>query len=141
MSHLNSTSTIKILCLQVSSPKEKLEKITSVVHEHYEAKKTLLLKTDNKEVTDYLDKLLWDFPKESFIPHSLSFPSDTFIILSSSPIIDPSIYSIFNFTKEPISSPVSKIYEIDDSTSSEKKGIFEKKYKYYANLGYHLISL
>lgn len=143
MKNQNNSSLAKVICLQASSPKEKIHKILSVIYEYYETKKTLLLKTDSKETTDYLDKLLWDFPKDSFIPHSLSFPSESTIIISASPTIPPSIYSILNFTKESLTNfPfLSKIYEIEDSTSLEKKQIFEKKYKDYSNLGYHLISL
>lgn len=139
----NNPSLAKVICLQASSPKEKIHKILSTVYECYEAKKTLLLKTENKETTDYLDKLLWEFPKDGFIPHSLSFPSESLIIISSSTSIPSSIYSIFNFTKESLTNfPfLSKIYEIEDMTSPEKKQIFEKKYKDYSNLGFHLISL
>ena len=141
MTHQSNTSTIKVFCLQASSPKEKLQKITSIVYEHYEMKKKLLLKTEHQDISDYLDKLLWEVPKDSFIPHSLSLPSDSFIIISDLPIIDPSMCSIFNFTKQPITTSVSKIYEIDDSTSLERKEIFENKYRYYSREGYHLISL
>ena len=139
----NNASLAKVICLQASSPKEKIHKILKVIHECYEARKMLLLKTESQGTTDYLDKLLWEFPKDSFIPHSLSFPSESTIIISSSKEIPSSIYSILNFTKESlINFPfLSKIYEIEDLTSPEKKQIFEKKYKDYSNLGYHLISL
>jgi DNA polymerase IIIc chi subunit len=139
----NNPPSTKIICLQASSPKEKIHKILSTVHEHYESKKPLLLKTDNKETTDYLDKLLWEYPKDSFLPHSLSFSPESIITISSSLTVNPTVYSIFNFTKEAlIHFPfLSKIYEIEDLTSLERKQIFEKKYKDYSNLSYHLISL
>jgi DNA polymerase IIIc chi subunit len=138
-----NTPSTKVICLQVLSAKEKIVKILSVIYEHYDAKKPLLLKTENQESTAYLDKLLWEHPKESFLPHSLNPSSDSLITISSSPVIDTRVYFIFNFTKEPlIEFPfLSKIYEIEDLTSPEKKQLFEKKYREYSNLGYHLVSL
>lgn len=111
--------------------------------EHYEKRKTLLLKTDSQETTDYLDKLLWEFPKDSFLPHSTSFSSSAYIYLSSADFIPASIYSIFNFTKQPLLSTgsITKIYELEDSSSPERKKNFENKYKLYSESGYHLISL
>lgn len=134
---------IKVTFLQVSNPKEKIHKLLSITLDYYESKKKLLLKTDSEATTAYLDKLLWEFPKESFLPHHLSLHEQGYIYLCCTEEIPPSCYSIFNFTKEPLlkRADLTRIYEFEDISSQERKIIFERKYGVYSKAGYHLISL
>lgn len=136
-------SSVKVTCLQVSSPKEKIQKLFSIVYGYYNQTKKLLLKSDSQETSDYLDKLLWEHPKESFLPHSLHYSATSYIYISALETFPSDIYAIFNFTKKPITPTVSvtKIYELEDLTSSERQKIFESKYRFYLDQGYHLISL
>jgi len=132
---------IKVTFLQAASSKEKIYKLLSIITSYYESKKKLLLKTDSEAVVAYLDKLLWEFPKESFLPHHTSCLESGFIYLSSE--VPPDCYSIFNFTRNPILEPnnLAKVYEFEDVSSQEKKRIFEDKYAAYSKASYHLISL
>jgi DNA polymerase IIIc chi subunit len=137
------SSSVKVTCLQVSSPKEKIQKLFNVVYHYYNQGNKLLLKSDSQETSEYLDRLLWEHPKESFLPHSLDYSSTSFLCISALETSPSDIYAIFNFTKKPIipTASVTKIYELEDLTSSERKKIFEGKYRFYSDQGYHLISL
>lgn len=134
----------KILFLQAPSPLEKITKLLQVASEHEQGLKKILFITSDKASSEYLDKLLWEHPKESFLPHApQGSKTSAFIYISHEPLFDESITSYFNLTKNPLSLNhfVFKIYEIDESHHPEKKKIFESKYKYYSQQNYHIISL
>ena len=137
-------SEIKVFILSASTPFEKISKILQIASEHALGLKKISFITPNKKASDYLDKLLWEHPSESFLPHRLEGSTlPAFIQICEKPVFDGETTSFFNLTKEPLDPPfgLCKIYEIEETKSPEKKKIFESKYKYYSQRNYHLISL
>jgi DNA polymerase IIIc chi subunit len=136
-------ASIKVTFLNYPTPQEKIKKLLSIVQTYYKEKKFLYILTENPAITDYVDKLLWEHPKDSFLPHTTQLGTSSWICINSSLIFPETTYAFFNLTSNPINPPhtTCKIYELEESKSGEKKKIFEKKYKFYQDAGYHLISL
>lgn len=127
----------KVVFLQTNSPQEKIHKMLKIIYEHYTAKKYLFLKVETEETLTYLDKLLWGYPKDSFLPHN---STNSFILIGLNASIPSHVSSIFNLTNAPYLENVSRIFEIEDLSSPQKKKIYTEKYDTYASLGYHVIS-
>lgn len=138
-----TNSSIKIVFLTSSSPQEKIKKLIHTAHQHLMEKKFLYILTDNASVTAFVDNLLWKEPKAGFIPHSTHLDALDYILINSAKTFPKETYAFFNLTTSPLSPPSSscKIFEFDESYALDKKEIFEKKYKFYQECGYHLISL
>jgi DNA polymerase IIIc chi subunit len=138
-----TNSSIKVIFLTSQSPQEKIKKLIQTVLQHYIEKKYLYIFTENKTVTAYVDNLLWHHPKEGFIPHSCHLDPLHWIVINSSKEFPENTFSFFNLTSSALSCVPStcKIFEFDESSAKNKKEIFEKKYKFYQECGYHLISL
>lgn len=138
-----TNSSIKVIFLTSQSPQEKIKKLIQTVLQHYVEKKYLYIFTENQAVTSYVDNLLWQYPKEGFIPHSSNLDPLHWIVINSSKSFPENTFSFFNLTSSPLScvSNTCKIFEFDESYAKDKKEIFEKKYKFYHESGYHLISL
>jgi DNA polymerase IIIc chi subunit len=138
-----TNSSIKVIFLTSLSPQEKINKLIQTVQQHYIEKKCFYIFTENQAVTTYVDNLLWQYPKEGFIPHSCNFDPLHWIIINSSMAFPENTFSFFNLTSSALSCVPStcKIFEFNESFGKEKKEIFEKKYKFYQECGYHLISL
>lgn len=141
--HHMTNASIKVTFLNCLTPQEKIKKLINVVQTYYKEKKFLYILTENAAITEYVDKLLWEHPKDSFLPHTTQLGTSSWISINSSLILPESTYAFFNLTANPITPPhtTCKIYELEESKSGEKKKIFEKKYKFYHEAGYHLISL
>ena len=138
-----TNSSIKIVFLTSSSPQEKIRKLIQTANQHLIEKKFLYILTQSPDVTNFVDNLLWQYPKEGFIPHTTQFIKPHYIFINSDNSFPPQIYSFFNLTTAPMHPPATscKIFEFDESNMRDKKEIFEKKYKFYQDCGYHLISL
>ncbi len=138
-----TNSSIKVIFLISQSPQEKIKKLLQTVLQHYVEKKCLYIFIENQAVTAYVDNLLWQYPKEGFIPHSCNFDPLHWIVINSSMAVPENTFSFFNLTSSALSyvPNTCKIFEFDESCAKDKKEIFEKKYKFYQECGYHLISL
>lgn len=138
-----TNSSIKVIFLTSSSSQEKIKKLLQTVHAHYVEKKFLYIVADDPKVSEYVDNLLWQQPKESFMPHGLTSSPNYWITICTNQNIPNNGAALFNLTQEPlhVCLPTCKIFEFDASPIPGQKKIFEKKYKFYQECGYHLISL
>ena len=134
MSKNNATT---VTFFQVQTPKEKLERLITTAHSHFDKKARLLILTDSSKTTDYIDKLLYSFPTDSFLPHG---PLDIITVTENFENYEGT--ALFNLTSHPITLPNLKaLYEYEDLTSPEKAAAFKPRYAAYSSAGYRIVSL
>jgi len=94
-----------------------------------------VLLVDGEKACDYIDKLLWTHPPESFLPHG-----GELITISQEPV--ETVRDYFNLTAEPlIGSEFSRIYEFDDQSSAKKQAAFKQRYARYKENAYPMATL
>jgi DNA polymerase IIIc chi subunit len=130
-------SEVRIHLLQVKNKQIKLGKIVKIAALYFEKREPLLLKVPSREAADYLDLLLWRYPKESFIPHVVQDqPTRDLIVITSSSKNPNEARSIFNLTPEPIENKnffFTQIYEFEGKEENHLK-----QYQAYKERGYTL---
>ncbi len=125
----------KVVFLQAFDNQTKLLKIYQTLKAHFlQKERTLVLAADQKAL-DFLDNVLWGFPKDSFLPHRASFlPCQDLIVLTTERHNLNNASCLLNLTVEPIlwKAPIRAIYEIE---SKDKEGSTKKKFQVYKEHG------
>ena len=57
---------------QVMDAKQKVGCICQLVHRHFHKAQRQIITVPNQQAAEYLDKMLWHYPKESFVPHAVT---------------------------------------------------------------------
>ncbi len=123
----------KIIFFPVQTTPLKLAKICEIGKRHFEGKDPLLFLLPDQTAYDFLDRLLWASPPESFLPH----PSK---LIHLSLHVDPAYLTIFNLCPTPLASQGLKtIYEIEDHTSPDKRKLSELRYHSYKEQSLQII--
>ena len=117
---------MNIVFFTVKDTPSKLTKLYRISEQHLMQKEPLLLLAFDKNSFDFLDKLLWSSPPESFLPHPSSF-------LAISQEVLPHFPTIFNLRPTPLleAAGIKTIYEFEDHTSSEKFQLSKQRYQNY----------
>lgn len=114
---------------------EKQAVLCQTIHNLFLKGKKILILLPNETAADYLDKLLWKFPTESFCPHVIaSTPSDERIVLSIAHQNWNNADVLVNLCLEvpAIYSQFSEVYELFDQTTPDKENqSLEKKKAYH----------
>ena len=133
----------RIIFFEVKTKEQKCLHLVTIATDFFEKKKPLLFKLSSKQGLDYLDRLLWAYPKNSFLPHSIQEnPCEELIVLTTSDENLNRAHAIFNLSLNPISDfSYRQIYEFEDMTSSEKHAISQKRYQTYKTAGCFIVSL
>lgn len=134
-------SASKIIFLQAKTAEEKIQKITEIIHLHFNKKESFFILSPNETTSDFLDKLLWKFPKNSFLPHTIS----------SEPCLDKVVISMknanlnkaeaaLNLTPLPLlwESPLKVIYELE---TPEKSVEVKQKFQIYRQSNFSISSM
>jgi len=133
MDYPKALKSIRVNFIQVSSNQMKLSKIAQTASSYFEKKEPIIFKVPHQNAIEYIDLLLWRYPKDSFLPHRLSdSPCDDLIVITSSSENLNQARSIFNLTKDPIDNEsdfFTHIYEFED-----KKDL--SHYQIYKDRGY-----
>ncbi len=115
----------QILLIPVKSNHEKLQKIVETAAHHFERGEKITFLVENEMSANYIDKLLWSSPKESFLPHS-----GELITITEKLPEEPQ--TIFNLTSQALTeNSRGTIYEFDDQTSEHKQQAFKIRYAAY----------
>jgi DNA polymerase III subunit chi len=134
----------KIVFFQVKDTSSKLSKICQTALFHFEKKESLLILTPNQTVVEFVDALLWRFPEDSFLPHSISdAPCADLIAITATLANVNQACRVFNLNTDPVfwKEPIKIIYELEDLTSPEKKQLSQNRYAAYRKAGYQISSL
>ncbi len=105
----------------------------------YENQQKTLLLTQSPEQTAYLDKQLWVFSDDSFIPHDTEQVADfdTPILLNDNPQPDCKRQLLINLTDE-IPENFAQYQRIIELVTDDNKQSARKHYSFYKERGYPL---
>jgi len=125
--------THNVTFFTVRDGQAKLNKLVELAQKHLYEKNPLLFLVSDPAAFEFLDKLLWSLPPESFIPH----PSHL-ITVSFEP--KEPFHTLFNLRPAPLMGPYKMVYEFEDQTSPEKLQLSQKRYQSYREANYSIIS-
>ncbi len=135
-------SEVKVIFFTIKEASAKVKALLQTVTSHFLKKEKIQILVPDKSALEFVDRLLWNQPKESFLPHStevlLPFQDLIFISLPL-PSIEP--YPIvFNLcqTPYPTSKDLKVLYELEDLSHPKKAEAFQNKFKEYQKSGYTL---
>ncbi|MEI6243291.1 MAG: DNA polymerase III subunit chi [Chlamydiota bacterium] len=124
-----------VVFFTIKTPEDKLSKLVQAAHFHFSKKEKLLFFVKDDMTAKFVDDLLWKIPEESCLPHGIEDFSYTVIISKDLPVTLPSY--VFNLTIEPLlSASCKRIYELEDTSSPQKKEISQKKFYAYKEKGF-----
>lgn len=123
------------MLIQVQTDPQKLTKIVTLATEHFKRGESLQILVENDLSREYIDKLLWTHPPDSFLPHGGE-------LISIGQKLDPDATHYFNLTADAlIQIDAGAIYEFDDQSSPHKQEAFKRRYHAYKRSGFAIISL
>ena len=124
-----------VIFFAVKQTEKKLLKICTLAALHLQNKEPLLILLSDKTAYDFVDDLLWKLPKESFIPHPSSFLHLSLETTFEAPFL-------LNLRSTAYLEPKNfkTIYELEDSTSSDRAQLSKQRYLAYRQAG-HSISI
>ncbi len=116
---------MKIILLPVKTTSEKLAKIVQTATDHFHQKEPLQFFVQDQAAWEFLDKLLWSHPPESFLPH----PSK---LIQTHYQLDSTITTVFNLSSAPLfHDTIRTVYELEDHSSPEKLKASQDRYHAY----------
>ena len=125
----------KIVFVQVQDTATKLLRIHEIALNHFQRQDPLWILVQDMAALEFLDTLLWRYPEESFVPHSTSGQDIITISTTSGPVP-----TLFNLCQTPVSAQdtTKVVYELEDTTSAQKKQASELRYQAYRQAGYEI---
>ena len=123
---------MSVIFIPVKETRSKLNKLSQIAQKHLLDKTPLLFLVADQSSFDFIDKLLWTTPAESFLPHPTHLLSIGFAVKANFP-------SVFNLQPKPITENVKIIFEFEDHTSPEKLQLSEQKYQYYRDHNFPIV--
>jgi DNA polymerase IIIc chi subunit len=116
---------MKVVFYPVKTTNAKLSKIVGVASSHFEKGDPILFLVSDEAAWNFLDKLFWTTPAESFLPH----PSSLIQIRYQ---LDAACGAVFNLTPAPLfQESIKTLYELEDHTSTEKLQAAQDRYHAY----------
>lgn len=116
---------MKVIFCPVKTTAAKLNKLTGLAHLHFQKGEPILFLVQDDASWEFLDKLFWQSPAESFLPHPCK-------LIQIRQTLDPSYSTIFNLTTAPISfDSIKTLYELEDHTSPDKLKASQDRYHTY----------
>jgi len=126
----------KVVFLYVKDNSSKIKTLTQSTTQLFSQKKRLLILTPSPESLHYIDDLLWKYPKDSFLPHSIVDTESTALIALSDRADKNWNQATHLFNLNPAIPPLAFtfecIYEFFDQTSPEKQRYSEAKMEQYS---------
>lgn len=120
----------KVIFFKVQNQNQKLSKIVEIAHFHFEKGMDLTILVPDEKVQMYIDKLLWEIPDTSFLPHCCDQSERIQIMINKdTPFLQKHIFNLCSQVIFPDS--FLTIYELDDKTSKEKESVSQAKMKIY----------
>lgn len=128
----------KVHFINVSDGPSKLQAITQTVQECLDHEKRVLIAVPNQEAANFIDRLLWTTPEESFSPHAIvNGPSQELVAITTSPTNFNKAQVLINLNPHisPISSEFEVIYDLYDKTHPSKETLSQQRQEAYTSAG------
>ena len=110
----------------------KMQTLVTTVQRHYSAGDLMLLALPHAAAATYVDKLLWRFPPESFIPHGIA-PTSERITITTTQRNPEQIAIVFNLCPTPFLdlTGVTHLYDFNDTSTAEKAALSQQRQEAY----------
>lgn len=128
----------KVHFIQVDNNGAKLQAITQIVHEQLDNGKKILIAVPNQEAANFVDRLLWATPEDSFSPHSIAnSPSNELVVIAIEPVNYNKAQVLINLNPmvSPHSGEFEAIYDLYDKTHPTKEQLSQQRRDDYKKLG------
>jgi len=143
--HQTEPNRIKVFLISAKNPQDKILKLGMIAKKYFNKKEALVFLVEDEKAANFLDNLLWETPKESFLPHACSdfLKENIFLYVSKNIISFERVHSFFNLRKSPLipDREVCRIFEFEDTSTPEKKKVCVEKFGTYQKLGFQIISV
>lgn len=124
---------MKIVFFPVKTTTAKLTKLTDIAASHFQKNQPVLFFVQDDASWEFLDKLFWQSPAESFLPH----PSKLIQIRHT---FDPVYTAVFNLTSAPLlQESIKTLFELEDHTSPEKLKASQERYNTYRQNEFQIV--
>lgn len=133
------TAKKRIIFLKATANPIKTALLCDVIRQHFQKGQAILVSVPNAEVAEYVDKLLWSKPEESFIPHTISqtATNEQVVITTKTDNINKAAI-LFNLC--PLASSMVDqfeiTYEYHDETHPDKLKLSQDRRSAYAAAGH-----
>lgn len=116
-----------------------MRRLQKAIYHHYLKKEAVFISVADQKVAEFLDDLLWSWPKESFLPHAIH-SKDTQVCISDAPENINQALVLFNLQGQasPIADKFSIIYDLFDESSPERQQLSKKRLEHYQKKGFLL---
>lgn len=141
---LTIQTTPEVLFLRVRTPHEKLFRLSSLVQDHFYKRQRILLHVPSQPAADYLSRMLWHLPQESFIPHTyVEEKSDVAVAISSRQGNWNQADILFHLCPAACKqvTDYSIVYDLCDETSGTKLQLARQRRGAYERQGYGICLL
>lgn len=138
----NALSSPTITFWHVSTPQQKVSCICHLVHRFFQQSKRQLILVPNDQAADYVDKLLWKYPKEAFIPHAIATePLAAAVVITTSKQNLNNATILINLCAEASSlvNDASQTHELLDATDAKKEELSRQRKVHYEKDGHPVI--
>ena len=136
---MNQTVPAKVTFYRVKDNTAKLHLICSKAQEAFLHEKRLLIVVPTFEAAQYIDALLWRYPEEGFIPHSISdtLTSDWIAITTQQNQNVNETTLLFNLCSSisPLYQNLEQIFELFDDTHPQKAELSRQRMQLYQTNG------
>lgn len=123
-----------VIFLRVRSPQEKIVSICKTMSYLFNSGNTILIHAPSADAAQYVNDLLWRYPEDSFLPHSVeSTPTNERIVITTAAENLNQAQVLFNLctTVGDHCLHFEKIYELQDETDPNRLQLSKQKYNIY----------
>ena len=127
----------RAIFFSVRSAQEKIDRLIQTALEYFQKKERLLFFVEDDRGLQFVDDLLWSYPKESFLPHSIaSEDSQEWITITKGKTNVTQTKVAFNLCSTPLLVEMAVIYDFEDQTTPQKQMLSQLRFEAYrkANL-------
>lgn len=136
---MSPTNKRTVRFVQVNTNGEKQHTLCRIVMDHLSKKEKTAIFVPTNEAAAYIDQLLWNLPKEGFIPHAVCHsPTDEPVAITTRAANVNNARIIVNLMPNALldGPEALVIYELNDMTSSDKEALSRNKQQAYSDAGF-----
>lgn len=131
----------KVTFKDVLNPQEKLAWLHKSVLRAFEAGKTIYIYVEDLKVAQFVDNFLWEYPLNSFIPHSIEDGATCSKIAIG--WVNENLNQaehLVNLSKKTLSiDSITTVDEFSDLSNGDNQNILEFKKKTYVSAGFQVV--
>lgn len=132
------STSIKVIFINVSDNTSKLQRLCSIVDDHFSKRERILILAPSDDAANYIDQLLWRLPEDSFIPHIIAKgPTKELVAITTQKSNVNQAPIVINLCPEvpALDAAVHLVYELLDRTHPTKEELSRKRLATYQGAG------